>query len=108
MGLLAERYFGFSGDATRSKEPGHDLEKARALGNALLCFLVIPWTLCLVFYTGVSPLSLSVTYLLPSTLVLYGFRSGKVFDPEKNPLDCSDRHQSCHAPATPSPLECRV
>lgn len=54
VGLLAERYFGFKGDAARSKEAGRDLEKARALGNALLCFLVIPWTLCLVFYTGDS------------------------------------------------------
>ncbi len=29
-----------------------DLQKARALGNALLFFLVVPWTLTLIFYTG--------------------------------------------------------
>ena len=32
-----------------------DLQKARALGNALLFFLVVPWTLTLIFYTGVTP-----------------------------------------------------
>ena len=59
VGILAQRYFGFEGDAARSTEPGKDLAKARALGNALLCFLVIPWTLTLLFYTG--------TYLPGST-----------------------------------------
>ena len=29
-----------------------DLANAAALGNALLCFLVVPWTLTLVLYTG--------------------------------------------------------
>ena len=31
-----------------------DLQKARALGNALLFFLVVPWTLTLIFYTGAT------------------------------------------------------
>ena len=29
-----------------------NLTKAKALGNALLVFLLVPWTLCLLFYTG--------------------------------------------------------
>jgi hypothetical protein len=32
-----------------------NLTKAKALGNALLVFLLVPWTLCLIFYTGESP-----------------------------------------------------
>ena len=52
VGLMAEKWFGFKGDAARSRVPGQDLEKARALGNALLFFLVVPWTLTLIFYTG--------------------------------------------------------
>lgn len=31
---------------------GKNLAKAKALGNALLVFLLVPWTLCLLFYTG--------------------------------------------------------
>ena len=49
---MAEKWFGFKGDAARSRVPGQDLDKARALGNALLFFLVVPWTLTLIFYTG--------------------------------------------------------
>lgn len=33
---------------------GRNLAKARALGNALLVFLLVPWTLCLLFYTGID------------------------------------------------------
>lgn len=29
-----------------------DVRKAQALGNALLVFMVVPWTLCGIFYTG--------------------------------------------------------
>lgn len=29
-----------------------NLTKAKALGNALLVFLLVPWTLCFLFYTG--------------------------------------------------------
>lgn len=52
MGKLAERMFGFSGAATRSGDAGKDLERARALGSSLLVFLIVPWTLCLIFYSG--------------------------------------------------------
>ena len=54
VGLMAEKWFGFEGDAARSRVPGQDLQKARALGNALLFFLVVPWTLTLIFYTGTA------------------------------------------------------
>lgn len=52
VGLLAEQIFGFKGAATRTGDPALDLEKANAIGNALLCFMIIPWTLCLVAYCG--------------------------------------------------------
>lgn len=52
VGLLAEKYFGFDGTAARSADVDQNLAKARALGNALLVFLLVPWTLCLLFYTG--------------------------------------------------------
>ena len=34
-----------------------DLSKAKALGNALLLCLVVPWAICLVVYTGVLPIA---------------------------------------------------
>ena len=46
--------FGFTGTATRSGEPEKDLARARALGSSLLVFLIVPWTLCLIFYSGSS------------------------------------------------------
>lgn len=46
--------FGFTGTATRSGEAEEDLARARALGSSLLVFLIVPWTLCLVFYSGTS------------------------------------------------------
>ncbi|EIE22835.1 MFS general substrate transporter [Coccomyxa subellipsoidea C-169] len=52
VGKLAERMFGFSGAATRSGDVNKDLERARALGSSLLVFLIVPWTLCLIFYSG--------------------------------------------------------
>ncbi|CAL8464837.1 g4372 [Coccomyxa elongata] len=52
VGKLAEKMFGFSGAATRSGDVDKDLERARALGSSLLVFLIVPWTLCLVFYSG--------------------------------------------------------
>ena len=42
------------GSATRSSDPAVNAANARALGNALVAFLVIPWTLSLIFYTGDS------------------------------------------------------
>ena len=32
-----------------------DLSKAKALGNALLLCLVVPWAICLIVYTGMLP-----------------------------------------------------
>lgn len=52
VGVAAEQIWGFSGDASSSEDQEQDLEKAQALGNALLWFSIIPWSLCLVFYTG--------------------------------------------------------
>lgn len=60
VGFLAERVFGFKGAAAAGggggTEPlpdqGEDLAKAKALGNALLVCLVVPWTICLIVYTG--------------------------------------------------------
>lgn len=37
-------------------DPGdvdRNLSKARALGNALLCCMAVPWALCVIIYTGV-------------------------------------------------------
>ena len=52
MGLLAERYFGFQGTTAITGVREQDLGNAVALGNALLAFLVVPWTLCFITYTG--------------------------------------------------------
>ena len=57
VGFLAEHVFGFRGAASAGAagqvpDPGEDLSKARALGNALLVCLVVPWTICLIVYTG--------------------------------------------------------
>ncbi|EFN50878.1 hypothetical protein CHLNCDRAFT_141677 [Chlorella variabilis] len=52
VGVLAERIFGFSGTGTVSQDRQQDLVNAAALGNALLAFLVVPWTLTLLLYTG--------------------------------------------------------
>ena len=40
------------GNAQRTGNPEIDLPKARSLGNALLAFLLVPWSFCLVLYTG--------------------------------------------------------
>ncbi|KAK9868059.1 hypothetical protein WJX84_009573 [Apatococcus fuscideae] len=58
VGWLAE-YMGFEGPAategaaSASTEPvAADLDKAKALGNALLICMAVPWFLCFVFYSG--------------------------------------------------------
>ena len=64
VGFLAERVFGFKGAAAAGSgggtEPlpdqGEDLAKAKALGKALLACLVVPWTICLIVYTGPATL----------------------------------------------------
>lgn len=40
------------GTAVVSGDPEIDLPKATALGKSLLIFTAVPWTLCLVLYTG--------------------------------------------------------
>ena len=52
VGRLAEDVFGFTGKATRTGDPEEDLRRARALGSALMVFLIIPWTLCLISFSG--------------------------------------------------------
>ncbi|KAG2426257.1 hypothetical protein HXX76_013015 [Chlamydomonas incerta] len=79
VGMAAERWFGFSGvaaaedsceglglqlsgaspagnstaaAAVKAGGPAPDLLKARSLGDAMLLFMVVPWTLCALFYTG--------------------------------------------------------
>ena len=60
VGFLAEKVFGFKGAAAAGErggtgpDQGEDLTKAKALGNALLVCLVVPWTICLIVYTGQS------------------------------------------------------
>ena len=52
VGLLAERWFGFSGAASRTDSAERDLTNARALGAALLCFCLVPWAGTLLVYSG--------------------------------------------------------
>ncbi|KAL0055016.1 hypothetical protein WJX82_005813 [Trebouxia sp. C0006] len=52
VGMLAEKRFGFKGTAAQSGDPTIDVAKARALGNALVPFLVVPWTCSLIVYSG--------------------------------------------------------
>ncbi|KAK9793504.1 hypothetical protein WJX73_009675 [Symbiochloris irregularis] len=52
VGMLAEHSFGFKGKATVTGDPSIDLPKAQALGTSLLVFTLVPWTLCLILYSG--------------------------------------------------------
>lgn len=52
VGVLAQKVFGFTGTASPTGDRESDLAKAQAIGNALLCFMAIPWTLCLIAYSG--------------------------------------------------------
>eukprot|EP00884_Botryococcus_braunii_P012902 jgi/Botrbrau1/21612/Bobra.43_1s0016.1 len=52
VGLIAQHYFGFKGTAEVTRDPARDLPRARALGNALLLFMIVPWTFCLLAYSG--------------------------------------------------------
>ena len=54
-GLVAERCFGFQGSvSTGEVDIERDHANARALGNSLLVCLLVPWSLCLLSYTGTS------------------------------------------------------
>lgn len=53
VGLVAERCFGFKGSVSSSEvDIERDHANARALGNSLLVCLLVPWSLCLLSYTG--------------------------------------------------------
>ena len=51
--MIAEQVFGFEGHMEESvKDPLKGALNARALANALLCCLLVPWAFCLLFYCG--------------------------------------------------------
>eukprot|EP01025_Chloroclados_australasicus_P021392 TRINITY_DN224_c2_g1_i2.p1 TRINITY_DN224_c2_g1~~TRINITY_DN224_c2_g1_i2.p1 ORF type:complete len:531 (+),score=44.75 TRINITY_DN224_c2_g1_i2:400-1992(+) len=53
VGVLAHRVFGFMGTAeTHPDDPALDQHNAKALGNAMLYCMVVPWSLCALVYTG--------------------------------------------------------
>jgi MFS family permease len=52
VGLVGEKVFGFDGAATPSGDKELDLANAEALGRALLIFMIVPWSIDLVLYTG--------------------------------------------------------
>lgn len=52
VGILAERAFGFTGTAEVGSDLEENVRKARSLGNALLVFTAVPWTLCAFFFSG--------------------------------------------------------
>lgn len=56
VGWLAER-LGFTPGDSGESSPDKDLERAQALGNAILICTAVPWALCTLLYTG-----LHVTY----------------------------------------------
>lgn len=52
MGLAAERLFGFRGEVGGLLGTAQAAANARALGSALLVILCVPWTLCLLAFSG--------------------------------------------------------
>lgn len=58
VGLTAEHAFGFSGDLAeqaRADDPSVLIRRranGEALGNALLVCMVVPWSVCLLLYSG--------------------------------------------------------
>ena len=60
VGILAQHVFGLHGTAAPTGDPSIDLPKARALGNALLILTAVPWTLCLLLYSGAGNLYVSM------------------------------------------------
>lgn len=51
VGLLAQAGFGFSGNAAPTGDRTLDERNARALGKALLSFMVVPWTVVFLMYS---------------------------------------------------------
>ncbi|KAK9866373.1 hypothetical protein WJX84_011358 [Apatococcus fuscideae] len=54
VGLVAERCFGFRGSLAETAEASSAaaMRNAEALASSLLACLIVPWFLCLLFYTG--------------------------------------------------------
>lgn len=52
VGLVGEKIFGFNGAATPIGDRDKDLANAEALGDALLIFMIVPWSIDLALYTG--------------------------------------------------------
>jgi len=52
VGWLAQTAFAFQGAAEVSADKAENQARARALGSALLTFTAVPWTLCVLFFTG--------------------------------------------------------
>lgn len=52
VGVVSSRVFGFDGTASVTHDRERDLANAQALGSALLAFMVAPWTMCFLLYTG--------------------------------------------------------
>lgn len=50
VGIISEKVFGFQGDV--ASRQGADSGNAGSLGKSLLVFLVVPWTLCFLSYSG--------------------------------------------------------
>lgn len=50
--LMNVSVYTVQGTAAQSGDPTIDVAKARALGNALVPFLVVPWTCSLIVYSG--------------------------------------------------------
>ena len=63
VGYLAEHVFGLHGTAAPTGDPSVDLPKARALGSALLILTAVPWTLCLLLYSGMACLAIRVGWI---------------------------------------------
>ena len=55
-GIIAERGFNFEGHLAESHgDAAKASANAKALANALLVCLVVPWSLCIIAYTGKLP-----------------------------------------------------
>ncbi|KAK9844419.1 hypothetical protein WJX74_002206 [Apatococcus lobatus] len=54
VGLVAEKCFGFKGSLAETAEASsaEAMQNADALASSLLACLIVPWFLCLLFYTG--------------------------------------------------------
>ena len=64
VGWLAEHAFGLKGTVAPTGDPAVDLPKAQALASSLLLFTAVPWTLCLILYSGVPACALYALLVL--------------------------------------------